>query len=139
MKHEKGFSLIELMIVVTLAAILAAIAMPAYTDYVLRGKISEAFNNLSAMRVEAEQYFQDNRTYVAFPCASPGGNQHFTYSCSGVAASTYTIRADGVAAQGTGGFAYTINQLNARVTVTAGSDWSGDGSTCWVVKKGGAC
>ncbi len=139
MKHEKGFSLIELMIAVVMVAILAAIAMPAYTDYVLRGKISEAFNNLSAMRVEAEQYFQDNRTYVAFPCTSPGGNQYFTYSCSGVAASTYTIRADGVAARGTSGFAYTINQLNARVTVTVGSDWSGDGSTCWVVKKGGAC
>ena len=139
MKKENGLSLIELLVTVVVVGVLASIAVPRYQDYSLRGKLAEAYNNLSAMRVNAEQYFQDNRTYAAFPCATPSGNQYFTYSCSGVTASAYTIRADGVTAEGTGGFAYTINQLNARVTVSVGSGWSGGGSTCWVTKKGGQC
>ncbi len=139
MKLEKGVTLLELLIAVVVAAILAAIAVPRYTDYVLRGKIVEAANNLSAMRVEAEQYFQDNRTYTGFPCTAPSGDRYFAYTCPTVTGSTYTIRADGVAGEGTGGFAYTIDQVNARTTVTVGSGWTGAGSTCWVVKKGGAC
>ncbi|MGY0558026.1 pilin [Lysobacter sp. A421] len=47
---EKGFTLIELMIVVAIIAILAVIAMPAYQDYVVRSRVSEAFTLASALK-----------------------------------------------------------------------------------------
>ena len=139
MKLEKGLTLMELLVAVAVAAILAAIAVPRYSDHVVRGKLVEATNNLSDMRVRAEQYFQDNRTYTGVSCTAPSGARYFAYSCPTVTATTYTIRADGVAGQGTGGFAYTIDHSNARTTVSVPADWTGAGSACWVVKKQGAC
>ena len=56
--------MIEVMIVVAIVAILAAIALPNYADYVKRGKIIEATSALSDLRTRYEQFFLDNRTYV---------------------------------------------------------------------------
>ena len=69
MRASRGFTLIELMIVVGIIAILAAIAIPSYSEYVRRSRITEAVSALSGMRVQMEQYFQDNRTYAG-ACAS---------------------------------------------------------------------
>ena len=49
MKRVKGFTLVELMIAVVVVSILAAIALPAYSNYVKRGKISEATANLGSL------------------------------------------------------------------------------------------
>ena len=57
-----GFTLIEVMIVVAIVAILSAIAIPSYRNYVIRGKIPEATSNLSGQAVKMEQYFEDNKT-----------------------------------------------------------------------------
>jgi len=61
---QSGFTLIEVMIVVAIVAILAAVALPSYADYVLRSKLTEAFNALSDSRVKMEQSYQDNRRYA---------------------------------------------------------------------------
>ena len=65
----RGFTLIELMIVIAVVALLASIAMPAYTTYITRGKLAEAQSSLLAMRTESEQFVQDNRTFVGYACA----------------------------------------------------------------------
>ncbi|MDR0479445.1 MAG: prepilin-type N-terminal cleavage/methylation domain-containing protein [Burkholderiaceae bacterium] len=67
----RGFTLVELMVVVAIVAILAAIAMPAYQSYVLRGQLTAATNGLAAMQANMERYFQDNRTYTAVGTVLP--------------------------------------------------------------------
>ena len=69
-KLHRGFTLIEVMIVVAIVAILATVALPAYTDYLRRGQIPEAFTYLSDYRVKMEQYYQDQRMYGVGTCAN---------------------------------------------------------------------
>ena len=145
MKLHKGFTLVELMIVVAIVAILAAVSIPAYNDYVRRGKITEATTALSGLRVSMEQYFQDNRTYLngavcgPWVLTPPPVPNYFTLACAG-AVNTYTITATGSGSLN--GFAYTIDQSNAKTsTVTvppAPTGWAGS-ATCWVTKPGGIC
>ncbi len=144
MKTQKGFTLIELMVVVAIVGILASIAIPAYTGYVLRGKLTEAVTELSTMRVKLEQYYQDNRSYVG-ACAAgtvappPSGTKYFTYTCPTLTASAFKVNAAGVEAQGTGSFVYTIDQDNAKQTTDAPADWGAMPVNCWITKKGEAC
>jgi type IV pilus assembly protein PilE len=130
--------LIELMITVVVVAILAAVALPSYTNYVRRGKIPDATSNLSAKRVKIEQFFQDNRTYVGAPVLGndPDSSKYFDFA--GVAtASTYTLTATGKNSMA--GFTYTVDQANSKAsTVTGVSGWSGNAS-CWVTRQGGQC
>lgn len=142
MLKNRGFTLIELMIVVVIVAILAGIALPAYTDYVRRGKLAEAFSSLSDMQSKMEQYFQDQRTYVG-ACAAgtvapvPTG-KYFNFVCSNLTATTYTVTATGVAS-GMTSFTYTIDQSGNKQTTAVPTGWAGSGSACWVMKNDGSC
>lgn len=136
-----GFTLIEVMIVVAIVAILAAIALPAYSDYVTRGKLVDGTNALASLRARMEQYYQDNRTYAdsgsfSPPCKSAGTAGTFTISCD-VDASTYTVTATGSGT--TEGFTYTIDQDGGMATTALPTGWGDTSSTCWVIRKGGAC
>jgi type IV pilus assembly protein PilE len=130
-KNSNGFTLIELMIVVAVIAILSSIALPAYTDYVIRGKLVDATTQLSDGRIQMEQYFQDNRTYVGGPC--PATTKYFTISCQNVGLATYQIVAKGK--NDLTGFDYQIDQANNKSSTT---NW-GDGTTCWIMKRGATC
>jgi type IV pilus assembly protein PilE len=142
-QFARGFTLIELLIVVAIIGVIAAIAVPQYGDYITRSKLTEATATLSEHRVKMEQFFQDNRTYVS-ACATgsiaaaPTG-RYFTYDCGTPTATTFTITATGVAAQGTAGFVFTVNQANARATTGVKTGWDGAGASCWVTNKSGGC
>jgi type IV pilus assembly protein PilE len=140
-----GFTLLELMIVIVVIAILSAIALPSYTNYIVRGKITEATSSLSELRLRAEKYFADNRTYQNAGATDVGFNEtvqgarYFTYDCTSGSAMTFTCTGTGAAAQGMSGFSYTINESNTRTsTFTALPGWT-DSTTCWVTKKGDVC
>jgi prepilin-type N-terminal cleavage/methylation domain-containing protein len=147
--RNEGFTIIEIMIVIAVVAILAAIAIPSYRDYILRGKLVDAHNALSDFRVRQEQFYQDNRRYDGAGLGGCGAatptSKYFTFGCvpDGTTPSqTYVATATGIAAQGTGGFAFTINEANARATtVTAPAStngWSSNGA-CWVRAKSNVC
>ena len=147
MNKHAGFTLLELMVVVVIVAILAAIGYPSYTEYTRRGKIAEGISTLAEARTKMEQFFLDNRTYLNsdaanMPCNAAvlsAGKKYFTYTCTNLTATTYTVNGAGVGTEGMGPFTYTIDQANVRSsTVTGLSGWSGNG-TCWVTKKGGVC
>jgi type IV pilus assembly protein PilE len=149
-KTKKGFTLIELMIAVAVIGILLGVGLPAYSDYVKRGKLIEGTSTLSDGRVKIEQYFQDNRTYTTIAvvlamngCVStlplPAATTNFNYSCSNLSTTTYTITATGIGSLA--GFIYTIDQDNAKKTTNAPAGWAKPTmpATCWIVKKGGGC
>lgn len=139
MKTQNGFTLIELMIVVAVIGILAAVALPSYQDYVTRGKIPDATSGLASKRVQIEQFFQDNRTYAAAPAcdADTATSQYFNFSCPVAAGvTTYEIHAVGKASMA--GFTFTINQAGARGTTAVPTGWTTNAG-CWVTKKGGVC
>src|ERR1700680_4841397 len=136
--RARGFTLLQVMIVVLIVGILAAIALPNYADYVRRGKIIEATQRLSEARTKLEQWFLDNRTYVG-GCAEPpqqlgdlGGNSPFFLVCVTPTAATYTVTATGVPAKGMDVlFVYTVDQTNLKTsTGPPALGWSVNGA-CW--------
>ncbi len=142
--RQSGVTLIELMVTLVIIAILSSVALPVYSDYLKRGRIPQATNNLASMRVKMEQYYQDNRAYPS-TCDAAGGMpmppaDDFTYTCSALSANAYTIQAQGSGTMS--GFTYTIDQANNKKTTAVPDGWGtvpNGGILCWVRKKGGAC
>jgi type IV pilus assembly protein PilE len=138
----------EVMITVAIIAILGAIAVPSYNEYVQRARITEATSALSDMRNKMEQYFQDNRTWtpgggIAQPCTAGTVaplpiSQNFTFTCPVLTPNTYTVVATGIAGRSMAGFTFTINQFNQRATTTVPPGWT-LAPNCWVMKRDGSC
>jgi type IV pilus assembly protein PilE len=82
-KRVRGFTLIEVMVVVAIVGILAAIAYPSYTAYVTRGKRVEGRNALLDAAARQERYYSDNNQYGALATvgvSSASENGHYQVS-----------------------------------------------------------
>lgn len=137
-RASAGFTLIELMIVVAIVGILAAVALPSYLDYVRRGKLVDATNTLSAVRARMEQYYLDNRKYdgSGSPCASISNAGDFSFSCE-YDATTYVITATGSGSVSE--FSYTIDQDGAMATTGLPTTWGSATTGCWITRQGNSC
>jgi type IV pilus assembly protein PilE len=135
---RRGFTLIELMITVAIVAILASIAVPAYKDYVVRGRIPEGTNALSALQVKMEQYFQDNHTYTGAPYCASSTLTYFNITCTSTS-STFTGTATGITGSSQAGFVFTIDETGMKQTTGVPTGWTTPSSNCWVQRKDGSC
>lgn len=99
-RRQGGYSLTELMIVVVIVAILAAVVIPAYTQYTRESKRADAHAALLRVSTQQERYFGDRSTYaptltslgyLAAVATSPDG--YWTFSLTNVTATGFTVNA----------------------------------------------
>lgn len=100
---NKGFTLIELMVVVAIVGILAAIAYPSYTRYVADARRADAQTNMFELAQFMERYYVSNGRYTTQTGAAPdlpftktprdGADEFYTLALNNVSNSTYTLTA----------------------------------------------
>jgi type IV pilus assembly protein PilE len=142
---SRGFSLVELMVVVLIIGALAAIAMPQYDSYVARGRLAEGMSVLSELQLRQEQYYQDNRAYVNAMAPRVAG-QYWGGTCTTSATTTpnqlFTCTATPTATSGIG-YVFTVDQSGAKTTAATSTPIAGwtvpSPATCWVKAKAGTC
>lgn len=130
--NQRGFTLIELMIVVAIIGILSAIALPQYEEYVLKGKLTEGMSLLSELQIRQDQYYQDNRTYLNGMTPRSAGQHFTTVSCvTANSGQTYTCTATAAGIS----YTYTVTEANAKTTTKPG----GTTAACWLKSSTGTC
>ncbi|GGP20472.1 type IV pilin protein [Silvimonas iriomotensis] len=141
-----GFTLVEVMVTIAIVAILTAVALPTYRNYIVKSHVKGAGADLVALALVMENQHQLTLTYPTgsnlgtssstnttnFTAFGPAESAMFAYSASVTAGSTtaYTLTAAGRSGQVVSGCTLTLNNTNARTISVAGSQACG-GLSSW--------
>lgn len=142
---KKGFTLIELMIVIVIVSILVSIAYPSYRDYVTRGRRSDAKMALLDLASRMERYYSEQNSYLGATIASGGANDvrstntspegWYRLAITAVTSSSYTLTATPLSSQATDDKrcqTFTYNSLGQKGVTTGPAGAPTDtAAKCW--------
>jgi type IV pilus assembly protein PilE len=144
--RARGFSLIELMTTVAIVGVLAAVAIPAYRNYVLRSHRSEALRALTFNRQQLERCYSQNFSYLGCAttvagvattvcaAATPTDNGYYQLTCPTLTATAYQLQAQAQGIQLKDPNCYNFTVTNSGVQASTSSPGTGSANTtltCW--------
>ncbi|WP_088332154.1 type IV pilin protein [Lacimicrobium sp. SS2-24] len=122
MRRISGMTLIELMIVVAIIGIIAAVAVPSYQNQITSSRRNDAKQQLLQMQLQQEAYRLENDTYADTAALGVPVSDYYTFTVANATATTYTLRATAKGSQ-SGDSACSPLTLNQSMAKTPAGCW----------------